>query len=257
VSTSDVVRPGVVGRLGLEHDDRSGADTLASGCRCEIPYQPVDQAADLAMKPGVVAKEHAEHLGNGEDELAMGQPQQKLLVHVLAKQKGPFLRSRGAEVEDLTTEGAQVLDPTAGIRALDPGDALGVVPAFQEAAHRLGDPLQAELSLTLGEVSPIARTELREVRAEQTLQGADSSLAVIPWGCRIQGQHQLVGHKGINDPEEPDAFPSQKPLSPIGATFTARAAMPRPSGGMSRTRFHRTSSGALSRKPMPWASPSS
>jgi hypothetical protein len=79
------------------------------------------------------------------DELAVGEAQQKLLVHVLAKQKGPFLRARGAEMEDLTTEGAEVLEPTAGIGALDPGDALGVVPAFQEAAHRLGDPLQAEL----------------------------------------------------------------------------------------------------------------
>ena len=115
-----------------------------------------------------MAEEHAEHLGNGEDELAVGQPQQKLLVHVLAKQKGPFLRARGAEsvrlpdlgVEDLTTEGAEVLDPTAGISALDPGDPLGVVPAFQEAAHRLGDPLQAELSQTLGEVSLLARTEV-------------------------------------------------------------------------------------------------
>jgi len=176
------------------------------------------------MKPAVVAEEHAEHLGNGEDELAVGQPQQKLLVHVLAKQKGPFLRARGAEsvrlpdlgVEDLTTEGAEVLDPTAGISALDPGDPLGVVPAFQEAAHRLGDPLQAELSQTLGEVSLIARTELGEVRAEQTLQGADSPLAVGPWGCRIQGQRQLVGHKGKNDLEEPDAFPSRLPGSPVG-----------------------------------------
>ena len=93
-----------------------------------------------------VAEEHAEHLGNGEDELAVGQPQQKLLVHVLAKQKGPFLRARGAEVEDLTTEGAEVLNPTVGIGALDPGNTLGVVPASQEAAHRLGDPLQAELA---------------------------------------------------------------------------------------------------------------
>jgi hypothetical protein len=75
----------------LEDDDRCGADTLASGCRCEIPYQPVDEAADLAMKPAVVAEEHAEHLGDGEDELAVGQPQQELLVHVLAQQEGPLL----------------------------------------------------------------------------------------------------------------------------------------------------------------------
>ena len=43
------------------------------------------------MKPLVVTKECTEHLGNGEDELAVWQPQQELLVHVLAQQEGPLL----------------------------------------------------------------------------------------------------------------------------------------------------------------------
>ena len=51
------------------------------------------------MKPLVVTKECTEHLENvgaaarpmGEDELAVGQPQQELLVHVLAQQEGPLL----------------------------------------------------------------------------------------------------------------------------------------------------------------------
>jgi hypothetical protein len=132
------------------------------------------------MKPAVVAEEHAEHLGNGENELAVGQPQQKLLVHVLAKQKGPFLRARGAEVEYFAAERAEVFGFAFWIGALDPGDAVGVVPAFQEAAHRFGDPLHAELSQSFGEVSLIARTELREVRAEQILQRVDSPLVVSP-----------------------------------------------------------------------------
>ena len=48
--------------------------------------------------------------------------------------------------------------------------------------------------------------ELNEMKVEQTLQGADSLLTGGPWGCRIQGQHQLVGHKGKDDPEEPECI---------------------------------------------------
>jgi hypothetical protein len=89
----------------LQYHDCGGADGLAGGRRCEVEYQPVDEAADLSMKPPVVAEEYAEHLGQGEHELLVRQPQQELLVHVLAKKKRPFLGARGAEMEDPATEG--------------------------------------------------------------------------------------------------------------------------------------------------------
>jgi hypothetical protein len=38
-------------------------------------------------------------LGNGEDELAVGEGEQELLIQVLGEQQGPFLRARGAEVK--------------------------------------------------------------------------------------------------------------------------------------------------------------
>jgi hypothetical protein len=47
----------------LQYHDCGGADGLAGGRRCEVEYQPVDEAADLSMKPLVVAEEYAEHLG--------------------------------------------------------------------------------------------------------------------------------------------------------------------------------------------------
>jgi hypothetical protein len=75
----------------LEHNERGATDGLSGCFRGEVPYQPVDEAADLSVKPLVVTKECTEHLGNGEDELAVGQPQQELLVHVLAQQEGPLL----------------------------------------------------------------------------------------------------------------------------------------------------------------------
>jgi hypothetical protein len=75
----------------LEDQDGCGVHGLASGLCGEVAHQRVDEAADLSVKLLVVAKECTEHLGNGEDELAVGQPKQELLVHVLAQQEGPLL----------------------------------------------------------------------------------------------------------------------------------------------------------------------
>ena len=79
------------GSRTLEDHDGCGAHGLARGLCGEVAHQRVDEAADLAVKPLVVAEEDAQDLGNGEDELTVGQPQQELLVHVLAQQEGPIL----------------------------------------------------------------------------------------------------------------------------------------------------------------------
>jgi hypothetical protein len=41
----------------------------------------------------VVAKEEAQHLGEGEDDLAVGQAEQESLVGVLAEEQGTLLRA--------------------------------------------------------------------------------------------------------------------------------------------------------------------
>ena len=72
----------------LEHHDCGGADAAAGGRRYEVTHQPVDEAADLAVKPLVVSEEDAEDLGQREHELLVRQPPPQLLVHVLAQQEG-------------------------------------------------------------------------------------------------------------------------------------------------------------------------
>ena len=150
MSTSDELRPGVVGCLCLEHDDGTGADALAGGHCREIPYQPIDEAADLAVKPPVVAEEGSRSPCGAADApgtrstlgsvntncppagTGVREPQQELLVHVLAEQEGPLLGAGGAEalrrpalgVQDLARKGPEVLGLASGIGALDPGDAL-------------------------------------------------------------------------------------------------------------------------------------
>jgi hypothetical protein len=73
----------------LEDHDCGYAGRLAGGLCCEVAHQVVDEAADLSVKPLVVSEEDAEDLGQGEDELPVGQPQ--LLVHVLAQKQGALL----------------------------------------------------------------------------------------------------------------------------------------------------------------------
>ena len=85
------------------------------------------------MKPLVVSEEDAEDLGQvgaaarprGEDELPVRQPQQELLVHVLAQKQGALLRTGGTKsvrwpdqgMEDAAAEGPKVLQSAVGALA--------------------------------------------------------------------------------------------------------------------------------------------
>ena len=93
------------GSRRLEYEDPGGAQRPARGFRGEVAHQGVDEATDLAVQPLVVAEEDAQHLGKREDEpqggplhrLAVRQPQQELLVDVLAEQQGALLGARGTQ----------------------------------------------------------------------------------------------------------------------------------------------------------------
>ena len=138
------------------------------------------------MKPLIVSEEDAQDLGQREHELPVRQPQQELLVHVLAQQEGALLGAGGTEVEDAAAEGAEVLQAAVGVGTVDSCDTPAVVTATQKALHRLGDPLEAELSESLGELSVIAGDQLGEVGTEKPLEGARSPLAAGAGGRRIQ-----------------------------------------------------------------------
>ena len=105
-------------------------------------------------------------------------------------------------MEDTATERPEVLGSAVGVGALDPGDASAVITAADKALHRLGDPLEAELPESLGELILVAGDELREVGTEEPLEGARSPLVVAAGGRRIQRESQLVCHMRIHSPEE-------------------------------------------------------
>jgi hypothetical protein len=117
----------------LEDHDGCGAQGLAGGLCCEVAHQVVDEAADISVKPLAVSEEDAEDLGQvgavarprGEDELPVRQPQQELLVHVLAQKQGALLRTGGTKsvrwpdqgMEDAAAEGPKVLQWAVGALA--------------------------------------------------------------------------------------------------------------------------------------------
>ena len=113
---------------------------------------------------------------------------------------------------------ALLLPLSLGVRALDSGDASAVVPTGQEPLHRLGDPLEAELLESLGELGLVAGDELREVGTEEPLEGTHSPLPVGPGGHRIQRESQLVCHMNKERPRDRAACCVQAPAW-MGATF--------------------------------------
>ena len=110
-------------------------------------------------------------------------------------------------MENGATEGAEVLRPTAWVRASDTGDAPAIVATGEEPLHGLRDPLKAELPEAFGELGIVTSDELGEVISEEPLEGARASLAVGPRRGRIQREGELVGHKEIHAPEGRVASP--------------------------------------------------
>jgi len=71
---------------------------LAPGCYLEITGQgPEGAAAELPLQPAIVLKEDAQHLRDGEDDLAVGDIQEKLLLHPLAPLLKPLRMARRTE----------------------------------------------------------------------------------------------------------------------------------------------------------------
>ena len=73
-------------------------------------------------------------------------------------------------MKDLAGEGAEELGLAVRVCALDLGDALGVVPAVQEALDGPGDAVWSELAKPRGELGLIAFEQFGEMSAEQPLQ---------------------------------------------------------------------------------------
>jgi hypothetical protein len=149
-----------------------------------------DQGGDGAEEFLIVAEKDPEGFRDGEDEpkggplhrLAVREFEQELLVKVFGEQEGAFHGAGGAEVEAFTGEGAKVFESAFWIRALDAGDALGVIAAGFESLYDAGDPFQTEPAVVLGVEGVVGKGELLEVVVEDVREDGRPPRNVFPWG---------------------------------------------------------------------------
>ena len=107
-----------------------------------------------------------------------------MIPHVLGEQEGPLLRAGWTEVEGFARKGAEVLELTFRIGALDAGDTLGVVPAKNELLNHLGDPLDTETAVDSGVFAFILFHDALKMLFKQHLKVIDTARPVHPLGDR-------------------------------------------------------------------------
>ena len=154
-----VGREGAVGdqavEVGMEVDERAegldGQDAAGVGVLSE--QRAVDfgncfpgQGRQAVEQAAMEAEEDAQTLGNGPDELAMGNRQADILGDVQAEEEGAFLGATGADAALLAGEGDEELMVAVG--AAGAGEAVLEVAALEEGGNGLVDdgPPEAELA---------------------------------------------------------------------------------------------------------------
>jgi hypothetical protein len=104
----------------------------------------------ISQKPALVAEEDAEHFGDGEDDLAVGDIQKECLPHPLTPFLPPFRVTGGAKSSGAAREHQQAIFPTQ--RTADAGKPTAGVAAVKIALnHPLDDgPEETVLLLETG-----------------------------------------------------------------------------------------------------------
>jgi len=123
------------GSEGLNGGNNSGHQ-LAPGCHLEITgHRPEGAAAELPQQPAIVLKEDAQHLRDGEDDLAVGDIQEKLPLHPLAPLLKPLRMARRAEAAGAAGEHQEAF--RMAVRTADAGKATARVAAVEVALDHL------------------------------------------------------------------------------------------------------------------------
>jgi hypothetical protein len=175
-------------------DDRRAVELAAGDGVVEPGDHRVELLRDLPVEATVMAEESAQDLGEGEDHLKVGQAQQKALVHVLAEQKGAFLETGWAELEDLAAEESGVFGAAIGVGAVDARHALAAVAAVEKSLYSFVDARQAGATQAACVVRIVVGRKLREMGAEQPLQKGGAPLPVGTWRACRKLEGQRVGH---------------------------------------------------------------
>ena len=129
-------------------DGHHPGDKFCASCGLKIFEKGLDcRPAELAEELALVFEEDAQHLGDGEDNLAVGDIQQKLLPHPLAPLLQALGMTRGTKPAGTAGEHQEPLLPTVG--TADAGKAAARIAAVQVALNHLLDDRPEEAVVLL------------------------------------------------------------------------------------------------------------
>jgi len=129
-------------KVRVEHEvvaeglDAGDGGEFAFG-QVELEAHPVAQglgggAEEVVEEVAALAEDAAEHAGNGEDELAVGDGLAEGFGDPAGGAADAALMAGGAEVSALAGEGEEALVSALGVRALEAGESSGEVAALEE-----------------------------------------------------------------------------------------------------------------------------
>ena len=141
---------------------------LAPGSNLEITGQGAKAAAtELSQQPAVVFEEDAQHPGDGENDLAVGDIEEKRLPHPLAPLLEPLRMARGTEAAGAAGEHQEAF--RVAVRTADAGKAAARVAAVEVALHDFLDNRPEEAVLLL-KTALVFRQKPIEVMKEHPIQ---------------------------------------------------------------------------------------
>ena len=115
---------------GLVGHDGGGCDRLASRGGVELCDQVEYQPCKVGEEALVMAQKNPQGFGQREDELAVGEGKEQLLIEVLREQQSPLLTARRAKEEPLAGERTEVLVAAFGVGTSDAGYTLSSAPVW-------------------------------------------------------------------------------------------------------------------------------
>jgi hypothetical protein len=144
-------------------DGNDAGRKRAPGHNLEISGQgPEGAAAEIPQEPALELEEDPQHLGDGEDDLAMRDIQEKRLPHPLSPFLQPLGMTRGAESPGAAGKHKKPLLPTVGTS--DAGEPAAGIAAVEIALDHLLDD-RPEVAVLLLKAALILGQEFEYGRA--------------------------------------------------------------------------------------------
>ena len=158
---------------------------LCAGCGLEVFDEGQDGCpAELPQEPALVLEEDPQHLGDGEDHLAVGNIQKKFFPHPLGPLFDPLGMARWAKSTSATGKVKEALLTT--VRTPDAGKPAARVAAVEVALDHILDDGSEEAVLSL-ETGLIFGQELVKVMEEHPVEHGAFRMSGTVNSCHSRG----------------------------------------------------------------------